>query len=244
MKLLIIGSNGMLGKTVFRYLKNEFEVYTLNRKEFDIFRDNYSILKNYIIQNGIEIIINCAGIIRRTDVSVEEMYVVNAYFPVYLDNLSKELGFYLVHPTTDCIFDSDNYGKSKYISENLKNACIIRSSIVGVGEERGLFAWVMKNRGKKIKGYTKHIWNGITTLEFAKNVYKFIKERKIGLVKLGTEPISKYELIKKFCNIFEINIEIEPFENEYVEKIVKSDLVLPSIDEQLRELKEFNLHSR
>lgn len=239
-KLLIIGSKGMLGNTALKYFQDKFNMFTLDRNTFDIFRDDLKFIKDYILKNEIDIVINCAGITRRPDISTDELYTINSYFPFYLANLSNEIGFYLVHPSTDCVFDKDNYGKSKYIAENIKgsNICIIRSSLIGIAK-RGLLGWVLANNNGKIKGYKNHIWNGITTLEFCKNVFEFIKIRKTGLIKLGIEPISKYDLIKLFCDIFKLNVIVEEEYTDNVIKIVNSDKELSDIETQLKELYSF-----
>ena len=62
----------------------------------------------------------------------------------------------------------------------------IRTSIVGPELKQngvGLFHWFMSQTGE-IKGYTKAIWSGVTTLELAKAIERAAMEHWYGLYHL------------------------------------------------------------
>ena len=60
----------------------------------------------------------------------------------------------------------------------------------------------MKQRGT-IEGYTKVIWNGITTIELARGIDMVIKEGIKGLYQLAPKkPIDKYSLLCLFKEVF------------------------------------------
>jgi dTDP-4-dehydrorhamnose reductase len=66
----------------------------------------------------------------------------------------------------------------------------------------GLFNWYMCQSGD-ISGYTKAIWNGITTIELAKGIDAAIKQNLNGLYHLvPNNNISKFELLQLFKEVF------------------------------------------
>ena len=66
MKIIIFGSNGMLGRYLRCYLSESFEVIPLQRQDYDLSDLQYStliqLLQNKNIQEN-DIIINAAGVI-------------------------------------------------------------------------------------------------------------------------------------------------------------------------------------
>ena len=65
-------------------------------------------------------------------------------------------------------------------------------------------------QSKKVRGYSKVIWSGVTTLELAKCLKLMIESNLTGLYNLTSKtPINKYELLKIINSVFDKNIEIE-----------------------------------
>ena len=67
---------------------------------------------------------------------------------------------------------TDDYGASKCAGERAvldAGGLVIRCSIVGpeVLEPQSLLGWLLRQEGE-IRGFTNHLWNGITTLEWAR----------------------------------------------------------------------------
>lgn len=155
MKVLILGSKGMLGHMVHKYLKSlDVEVETYkgrwpeNKLQISEFRGDY--------------IINCIGAIPQR----RNIFDINYELPIWLDsNTSCKI----IHPGTDCD-DDDDYGNSKKKATNFiltqgKNTKIIKTSILGPELQGGasLLEWFLSQE-KEVNGYTKAIWNGNTTL--------------------------------------------------------------------------------
>ena len=66
MKLILFGSNGMLGNYVSSYLSKSYTIIALTRNDYDLSKLSIDTLSNLLISNNIEkndIIINCAGVI-------------------------------------------------------------------------------------------------------------------------------------------------------------------------------------
>jgi len=153
--VVIFGSNGMLGNTIKMYFKsmNKYEVIALTRKHFDILNTNIEELINLfkVFPNN-SIIINATGLIPHSGNTNEDDYIkVNTQFPKLLDQLCTEYNHTFIHITTDCVFNGINnkgsyledsiknetgmYGRSKALGEELTNATIIRTSIIGEQRE-------------------------------------------------------------------------------------------------------------
>ncbi len=258
MKILVLGHKGMLGRAVYKFLKENtnHEVVTIfSRWGESSFNEEVKNLKVDFIVNGI-------GKIPQKKPSDAEYNFLNVELPRFLETLGTKV----IHPSTDCEFkgniskgesytktsprDADDiYGISKAsiseeIENNFKNTKIIRVSIIGHEEntDLALLDWFLSQTGS-VKGFTNHYWNGITTLEWAKQCQKIIEnwDNFSILNQLGTEThYSKFEIVSLAKEIYEKDIEIIPFETDTaVNKCLKPDFYLPELKEQLFELKEF-----
>lgn len=245
-KILIIGSKGMAGQTIRKYLLNKgYDIYCTFRKgeaekkEKEFYLDAFDKKKlNKILKElRPNFVINCIGILNQVAEENPDIAIyVNGYFPHYLDRLSKEYNYKLIHITTDCVFsgkkgnyvetdfrDADSYyGRSKAIGEvNNNRTLTFRTSIIGPDENEdgiGLFKWFTKQKGK-IKGYSNVFWSGVTTLELAKAIEASFETNLTGLYHLvNNEKISKYELLKLFAKYTKKNIEIEEYKDYYSDK--------------------------
>lgn len=253
--VLILGHNGMLGNMVLNFFKktNKYNLYTLEEKfPSDIFKDKIKKIE-------CDIIINCIGKIPQKTPSKSDIYLINTYFPVWLaENKSNCL---IIHPSTDCVFKGDTkkimydnddnmdaddtYGKSKRIASELlndfDNIFEIRTSIIGpeLYDKKSLFEWILnKNETEQINGYTNHFWNGITTLQWAKLLHDFIQNKNFNKkIQIGTDRIDKFTLLKMVCSIFSLKRNITEFKTiKPVNKCLKSDINIPSLEKQLQEL--------
>jgi len=152
MKILILGSTGMLGHMVKQYfMENNYEVVCTTRNPDDLnyfdVMENIKGIENIINNNKPDVIINCIGILNEdAEENHDKAVLVNSFLPHYLDRLSVTNNFKLVHVSTDCVFDGEKgeyteesfkdaksfYGKSKALGEIANNRNVtLRTSIVG-----------------------------------------------------------------------------------------------------------------
>lgn len=255
MKILVLGHNGMLGHMVVKYLKSQNEeiVTTDLRWETDEFG-------NYIKNSTCEYLINCIGSIPQKKPNWEKYKSVNILLPIFLsDNFKGRI----IHPTTDCEFDGkiseisyyasnehatalDDYGLSKaYASGVLKtknNVKQLRTSIIGpeLYNKVSLMEWFFKQT-TNVNGYANHYWNGITTLEWSKQAHKIINNwgDYYQVTQLGTDKTNKYELLRLINKIFESNKNIISINVDTVNKCLKTDYCIQSLETQLIDLKKF-----
>jgi len=255
MKIMILGHKGLLGNAVISYFfKQNVNIITvLNRWPNECF-------KNEILQCKCDYLINCIGKIPQRNCN--DYISDNITLPIWL----ASTGIKMVQPSTDCEFKgtsdphylykksdktdaTDPYGISKRISTSIlteifsSNVKVIRTSIVGIEKEScvSLLSWFLHQK-ESIKGFTNHIWNGITTLEWARQCHNVINlwDTNVPLIQLGTKPVSKYDLLHMFSNTFHKKTNITPHSTgECVNKCLLEDFVIPPLEYQLIQLKEF-----
>ena len=101
-------------------------------------------------------------------------------------------------------------------------------------------------RDKDVKGFTNHIWNGITTDYFGKICKKIISEDlyKEGLFHVySNTDVTKAEMLHIFNNKWSLNLKIEEVEaSEKIDRSLRTKndindvLNLPSIEKMINEL--------
>jgi dTDP-4-dehydrorhamnose reductase len=169
-KILILGSNGMLGHMVKKYLEQRYEIETINHRwPSDEF-------KTAIKKSNSNFLINCIGAIpQRT-----KDFSINWEIPKWLD---ENFNGNIIHPATDCEMDNDAYGISKkkaadWIIEFGKRTKMIKTSIIGpeLNGSASMLYWFLSNKyHSEVNGYSNHTWNGITTFHWAKFSEELIK---------------------------------------------------------------------
>jgi dTDP-4-dehydrorhamnose reductase len=102
--------------------------------------------------------------------------------------------------------------------------------------------WFLHSTGE-VKGFTNHFWNGLTTLEWVKVAEDMMNnwDTYPTLNQLGTkENKSKYEVLQVAQKVYGKEISIVPFEAPtYMNRCVESDKEMPTLEQQLTELKAF-----
>ena len=236
MKILILGHTGMLGNCVDKYLSS-FE----NIKTFNIdgrWPDDNFLTE--IVNMDVDYVINCIGAIpQRT-----KDFDINYELPIWLD---KNLDCRVIHPGTDCEMDNDHYGVSKvnasdYIKIDGMRTKIIKTSIIGheLNSSNSLLDWFLNSEGI-VSGYTQAMWNGNTTLEWANACLQLINDWDMWDIETTIKSycISKFELLKKIADVYEINTEIELDASVVADKCLVKGKQRNPISIQLKELREF-----
>lgn len=235
LRIIIFGSEGMLGRYLSKWLGEKYNVISLTRNEFDVldyvginstkklelFLDTYGLNENTIV-------INCIGLIPQTSVLDDLNFIyINSIFPAKLANVCNRYGSKLIHPTTDCVYnggvgypytedsiknEKGIYGVSKLLGENI-DATVIRTSIIGeqLKYTYSLLEVVKLNRGGEMNGYINHYWNGITCLQFAKIVEIMIENDIFwkGIRHIySPRSVSKCELVVLIDKYYKLDIKI------------------------------------
>ena len=273
MNILVLGSEGMLGHVVKRYFENKkHEVYSTNRNKenenyFDV-ADNIKNIDEIVDRIKPQVVINCIGLLNKVAEENQALAVlINSYLPHYMDELSEKKNFKFIHVSTDCVFDGKKgkytvdsfkdaysfYGQSKALGEiNNNRSVTLRTSIVGPDENPrgiGLFQWFM-NQENETKGYSKAIWTGITTIQFAKCMEEAIENDLTGLYHaVNGDKIAKADLLKLFAKYFKPSTKVVEDASFVSDKslILKEDdykFKIPSYEEMIKEMKQWVLDNK
>jgi dTDP-4-dehydrorhamnose reductase len=259
-KILILGSTGLLGSTLLKYFskKSNFKCYGAIRKKSDtiklkniknikLYKINYKKRCNIVkVFNQLKpnLIINCIGVIKQLAQKnkTSEIIRVNSFLPHYLAKIvNSQKKIRLIHFSTDCVFSGakgnyketdlpdaqDIYGRSKLLGElSCSNTLTLRTSIIGheLQTKHSLLNWFLDQK-KSVKGYKNAIFSGLTTLEIAKVLDKFIIPNKNleGLYHLSGKTISKYDLLNLIKKVYKLNIKININRNVKINRSLNSN---------------------
>lgn len=234
-KILVIGSKGMAGHVIFRYLHQtgRYQVFGMARnveetdRIFSVDVSDTERIRKIIAENNFSAVINCIGILNKDaeDHPAKAIWF-NSYFPHFLEEISRNTSTKLIHISTDCVFNgkkggytendpkdgSGFYAQSKALGEvdNQKDLTI-RTSIIGPELNKngiGLFHWFMSQPMQvPLKGFSKAFWSGITTIELAKVIDEVLTSSNVsGIVQIAAkEKIDKHSLLGLFNEIFREN---------------------------------------
>lgn len=232
MRIIVLGSDGMLGHVVSTYLKEKkHEVIKTSRNHndtnyYDAYENVYAIEK-IISATHPDAIVNCIGVLNKAAEDNHALAIMlNSFLPNYLDQLSKKYNYRLVHITTDCVFDGKDgnytedaipnatsfYGISKAMGEvNNDRSLTLRLSIVGPDNNPngiGLFQWFSNQEGR-VEGYSEIYWTGVTTVELARIIEEALSKNITGLHHVvNNQKISKSNLLKLFNKYFKFDITV------------------------------------
>ncbi|WP_270465069.1 MULTISPECIES: dTDP-4-dehydrorhamnose reductase family protein [Fusobacterium] len=174
MKILILGSSGMLGREFVNIFKSKYEVYGIDINNIENLGDRYFCI-NLLNQKEIEqflekklfdIIINSVAIVDlkkcETDKKLAEDLHVNLN-KSFIEYCNKNNTKY-IYISTDSVFDGEignykedsivrplnNYAYTKFLGEKevekIKNHIIVRTNILGYTEnQNSLFKWAYEN---------------------------------------------------------------------------------------------------
>ena len=199
------------------------EIFNIEKviDNFDLihFEDLKVILDNVLP----DVIINASGITIRRGINdnLLKSILINSALPHSLDNWARLNNKRLIHFSTDCVFSGkkgfytesnstdadDTYGKTKALGEVISpNSITLRGSMIGreLENKTELLEWFLNQRDKSVKGFSKVIYSGITTIRMAKFVLEIIKHHPEmhGIYNVSSISISKYELIGLFNQYF------------------------------------------
>ena len=271
MRFLVLGAAGMAGHMISSYLfEKGHHVVGFDRSEVSHCESirgdarNLDFVRGVISKGKFDSVINCIGILNQfADDNKELAVLLNSHFPHFLAEITRNTNTQIIHMSTDCVFSGKRggytesdlrdgetfYDRTKALGEleDGKNTTL-RNSIVGPDMNEngiGLFNWFMKQKGT-IKGYTRVMWTGLTTLELAKAMEHAAKKRASGLYNMVySEPISKYDLLKLFNKYMRNNeLNIEPFDGFVADKSLKRtrfdfDYTVPDYETMVSEMAEW-----
>ncbi len=219
MKIVLLGSTGMLGTSLKKYLSyQDFEVicpnFRLNTK------DRISILNKH----QPDIVLNTIGL---TDVDFCESNPHEAYLSNVktiediVSWIKKDNRSHLIHISTDHLYDSspinyeekitlkNHYAFSKYFGESVAStvrSTILRTNFFGKSEnnKESFTDWIYNSvqENKKIKIFQDVYFSPLSISTLSSVISRVIVTQTEGIFNLGSSSgMSKAEFIIYFCNL-------------------------------------------
>jgi len=237
MKILILGSTGMLGSECRSILSREHEVIAPDKNEMDIISWD-GVIENFqkILP---DVVINCAGF---TDVDASEtedfaVRKINVEGPRNLAQCSARFQCKMVHISSDYVFDGQKlvpqpyfeddmpnplsaYGKSKMesetaVRENSPNYIIVRTAwLYGINGEnfvRSIVAKAIQRKSEVLKVVDDQFGSPTWTYRLALQIENLLKCDGRGTYHATAEGYcSRFECAKYILEELGIKASIEP----------------------------------
>jgi len=241
LKILVIGSNGQIGSSLIKELKNH-NVEHLNRVQLDC--TNLESVKNFFINKSYDYVINAVAYtnVDQAEVDVDKAKLLNATYPNELSKILKKINCALIHYSTDYVFDGTK--TSDYFEQSTPNPLNIYSKTKLLGDLSILkqklngyilrVSWVYGNKDHSFLNKIQKQINNKKTLKVVDDQNgtptssNFIAKITRKLIELKSiKPIQIYNLSpKEKCSWFD-------FANEYLRlkniktpiKNIKTDLI-------------------
>ena len=236
MKVIVLGSTGLLGSYVTNYLSDgavlsdnrSYKVVALNRNHFDA---STRRLPESIIQTITpgDVVINCVGVLKPfiPKTGYAKTIMINSHFPQLVADVCSKNGARFIHICSDCVFsgekgsyletdvcDADDiYARTKSITPTFGS--IIRTSFIGIDNRsraHGLLNYITGHAaGCRLYGYDNCMWNGVTALQLAIIIEHIIltKGYWTGIRHVFTmDHLSKYDVCKLVNDIFKLHLTV------------------------------------
>ncbi|ASW42463.1 dTDP-4-dehydrorhamnose reductase [Clostridium isatidis] len=246
MKILLTGSNGQLAKEIISVIKagkcdfknisnniKDAELILFNSQELDI--TDMDLVKNVILQNEPDIIINCAAYteVDLCEINEERALKVNSLGARNLAIAAEMVKAKLLHVSTDYIFSGNSktpyseydianpqtvYGKTKFLGEEyVKQYCsryfIVRTSwLYGINGNN--FVYKIKSlasKNKSIKVVNDQIGNPTNANDLAYHILKIIETNEFGIYHCtGAGECSWYDFACEIVKLYKLDCEVIP----------------------------------
>ena len=244
-KILLIGSNGFIGKNLSVYLKKFFSIYKLNRNVLKENRKNIScdiskkneLKKKFLKFPKFEYVINLSGQIEKNKSKMQNnIYEGNKN----LIQIFKKTEAILIFFSTTLVYGhsrnyrneksipdpNSDYAKIKVKTENLYNKTCKKFLILRIGnvyDDQLAKKGLLKNLIGAIKGDTTFIVNKLETVRNYIHIKDLIRIIKIIIdskeinktLNIGHQNISNKKMIKIFEKIFKKKIKTKNLRQSY-----------------------------
>lgn len=240
--ILVTGSSGQLGSEIRELSKNYgYSFIFADKQTLDI--ANSDNLKEFILSNNINVIINCAAYtaVDKAEQDKENANLINNIAVQNLATIAKELNIKLIHISTDYIFDGTSckpyteldsvnpigvYGKTKLDGEksmqeiNPPNSIIIRTSWVFSSYGTN-FVKTMLRLGSEREGLNV-VFDQVGTPTYARDLAKAIldilpkiQNKTVEIYNYSNEGVTSwYDFAKEIMKIANLKCAVNPIESK------------------------------
>jgi dTDP-4-dehydrorhamnose reductase len=254
MKILITGSNGMLGTDLVNLLKSREaspehnpEVIEAPHEVLDITLEDR--VSDFISTHTPDIIVNCAAFtnVDKCETEREAAFSVNALGPKYIAAAAKKCGARVIQISTDFVFDGNGnrpyteedqtnplseYGRTKLEGErNIQSYCdsylIVRTSWL-FGHNGINFAAKMlelAEQHKELSIVTDETGSPTYTPDLAEALWLLIKQKCEGVINVSNDgSCSRYEWAEYIFETMGFKIKMNPIKSSEYKRPAKVPL--------------------
>ncbi len=248
-KVLVCGAGGQLGSEIKAIEKNEANYLYTDRSELDI--TNKKAVVDFVLQHKIGVIVNCAGYtqVDEAEAHFEMANQVNYLAVKNLAEVCSELNIYLIHISTDYVFDGTKkqpykeedmpnpqtiYGKTKLAGEEVvqklcENYLILRTSWLYSAYGNNFVKTIQRLSGEKseLKVVSDQIGSPTYALDLAKFIVFFIEKKHYKTKQGGYHfankgAVSWYEFAEEIVSLLKNGCKVKPCSSkEYPTKAVR-----------------------
>ncbi|MEC2077897.1 SDR family oxidoreductase, partial [Metabacillus fastidiosus] len=217
MKVLLLGSTGMLGQALYKKLKNkQMRVITIARSKsdynVDLIVESEKII-NIIKMEDPDIVINAAALVNLQvcEDYPEKAYLLNARIPSFIAEACKEVKAFFVQISTDHYYIKDGeskhkesddvylvneYARTKFAGEffalTYSESLIVRTNIVGFRNKQNkptFIEWIIDSLENKklIFGFQDFYTSSIDVYHFADILMELIEKKITGIINVASE---------------------------------------------------------
>lgn len=209
----------------------------------DVF--DLELVSKVISKNKPNIIINAVGLVKQEE-SVNDVRIsfpLNSLWPHELSRLALANNAHVIQLSSDCVYSgnggmyteqdipdpTDVYGQTKWLGElTLEHCTTIRTSTIGheLNTKHGLLNWFLSQEGS-VNGYTNAIYSGFPTAELANIFANYLipnLARLPRLLHIASNPISKYDLLKKIATKYQKKVTITLVNEPHCDRSLSSVL--------------------
>ena len=237
--IVLLGANGQLGTDLSRQFQSETrELVALTRQDVDVRSHEQVALTMERLRPGV--IVNTAAFhkVEACEDDVEQAFAVNCIAVRNLARVADRLGSYLVHLSTDYVFDGEGrtpyaedsppnpinvYGASKAAGEFfVRNSCrrhlIVRSSglfgLAGSSGKGGNFIQTMLRLGRErgvVSVVTDQILSPTYTADLADMIWRLVAAESQGVYHVtNRDSCSWYEFARSIFELSGVPSEVQP----------------------------------
>jgi len=268
LKILVIGSNGQIGSSLIKELK-DYKVEYLNKEQLDC--RNLEALKNYFINKSYDYVINAVAYtyVNQAEVDADKAKLLNTTYPNELSKILKKMNCALIHYSTDYVFDGTKtsdyfeqstpnplniYGKTKLLGDlsilkQKLNGYIIRVSWVYGNKDHSFLNKIQKqiDNKKTLKVVDDQIGTPTSSNFIAKITRKLIELKDIKPIKVYNlspkERCSWFEFTKEYLRLKKINKSIQQIKTENINQKAKRPISVKLNSSKLEQLLQISFPS-
>ena len=218
MKVLVIGSTGMLGQALMREMKRrDIDVIGIARSGADISCDivDDQTLSDIILSIKPQIIINSAAMVNlaKCEEKPDYAYLINARSASIISELALKNGIYSIQVSTDHYYTGDcnikhteehpirlmnEYARTKYAAERFAltnpNALVVRTNIVGFRnkiETPTFVEWAIQNieNNSPMTLFDDYFISSIHVKQFSSALLDIIEKNHTGVLNLASREV-------------------------------------------------------